>query len=129
MSAGLAAMRQMTPEAYDRLNALGDYLRARLSDMFSARGIGARVLGMGSLFSVTFARGELRGFRSLKANADAGPDIHKLCHEMLGRGILIPSYRLFGSLSTPMTERDLDCFVNAMDESLSARRVSAAGPH
>ena len=129
MSAGLAAMRQMTPEAYDRLGGLGDYLRAQLSGMFAARGIGARVLGMGSLFSVTFAQGELQGFRSLKEGAEAGPDIHELCHEMLGRGILIPSYRLFGCLSTPMTERELDCFVNAMDESLSAQSVSAAGRH
>jgi len=45
MTAGLATMRQLTPEVYARLDALGDTLRGRLRDMLARRGTPAQVLG------------------------------------------------------------------------------------
>ena len=42
---------------------------------------------------------------------------------MLSRGVLLGSRGLFGVLSTPMTEVELDQFVDALDQSLKALAV------
>ena len=49
MTAGLETMKQMTPEAYDRLNAMGDGIRERLTRMFADRRIPARCMRAGAL--------------------------------------------------------------------------------
>jgi glutamate-1-semialdehyde aminotransferase len=42
---------------------------------------------------------------------------------MLSRGILLGSRGLFGVLSTPMGEVEIDQFIDALDQSLKALRV------
>ena len=63
--------------------------------------------------------------RSHRFTSDPKPDPTKLCHEMLGRGIVVTPGNTFGCLSTPMTERELDAYINAMDESLTALAFGA----
>jgi glutamate-1-semialdehyde 2,1-aminomutase len=65
VTAGLATMKQMTPEAFDRLNHLGEYVRDRLSRMFHDSGRAAQVCGAGSIFLAHLTAGELVDFRSL----------------------------------------------------------------
>ncbi|MEO8501230.1 MAG: aspartate aminotransferase family protein [Vicinamibacteria bacterium] len=120
MAAGLATMRQMTPEAYDRLNALGDTLRAEVARMLRGRGIAAQVFGRGSLFSVRLTDHRLRDWRSISGHVRAEPIYGKLCHEMLGRGILMSQRGIVGSLSTPMGAAEVGAFVDALDGSLTA---------
>src|SRR2546425_13200530 len=66
MTAGLETMKQMTPEAYDRLNHMGDEIRERLRRMFGDRRIAAEVCGKGSLFMAHLTDRELVDFRSLQ---------------------------------------------------------------
>ncbi len=120
MTAGLEAMKQMTPEAFERLNGMGDYLRERLVRMFSDRRIPAQVCGKGSLFMAHLTGEDLVDFRSLKAFSRSKPVYGELCHEMLGRGIVISPRGIFGCLSTPMTTAEPDAFVEALDRSLAA---------
>jgi glutamate-1-semialdehyde aminotransferase len=85
-----------------------------------------QVLGSGSLFAVHLTGRELIDYRSLVETSPGRAFFKDICHQMLGRGIVIPRDRLFGCLSTPMTETELDMFVQAFDESLGAMQQTAA---
>lgn len=119
MTAGLATMRQMVPEAYDRLQLMGDYIREQLTRMFHDRRTPARVCGKGSLFLAHLTGDELVDFRSLTGFSRSKPIYLDLCHAMLGHGIVTTQRGVFGCLSTPMTERELDGFVEALERSLN----------
>jgi glutamate-1-semialdehyde 2,1-aminomutase len=117
--AGLETMKQMTREAFDRLNRLGDYIRERLTRMLRDRGRPAQVCGKGSLFLAHLTGEELIDFRSLRGFSRTNPAYGGLCHQMLERGIIVSPRGTFGCLSTPMTEAELDEFVDALDRSLT----------
>jgi glutamate-1-semialdehyde 2,1-aminomutase len=51
-AAGLATLRQLTPETYTRLDALGERLRTALTSEIERDGLDARVSVVGSLFQV-----------------------------------------------------------------------------
>jgi glutamate-1-semialdehyde 2,1-aminomutase len=118
ITAGLETMRQMTPEAYDRLNGLGDYIRERLTRMFRDRGLAAQICGRGSMFVAHLNSGELVDYRTLHGFSRTSPVYGELCHQMLERGIIISPRGVFGCLSTPMREAEADAFVAALDESI-----------
>jgi glutamate-1-semialdehyde 2,1-aminomutase len=121
MTAGLATMRQMTAPAFERLNQMGEYLRQALREMLGERGIPAVVNGQGSLFLAVLTEQELTDYRSLSGSySRTEPRAGRLCHELLARGIVASPRGLFGCLSTPMAEAELDAFVAALDESLTA---------
>ena len=120
MTAGLETMRQMTPEAYGRLETMGDYIREQLTRMLHDRGTPAKVCGRGSLFLAHLTGEELVDYRSISGYSRSKPPYLDLCHEMLGRGIVTSPRGMFGCLSTPMTEAEMDAFVEALDRSLDA---------
>ncbi|MFL5755531.1 MAG: aspartate aminotransferase family protein, partial [Chloroflexota bacterium] len=51
-AAGLATLRELTPDVYPRLERLGERLRSAIAGVFVARGLVARVTAVGSLFQV-----------------------------------------------------------------------------
>ena len=118
MSAGLETIRQMTPEAFDRLNGLGDYIRDRLTRMFRDRGLAGQVCGRASMFVAHLTSGELVDYRSLRGFSRTNPAYGALCHEMLQRGMIMSPRGLFGCLSTPMRAPEADAFVDALDDSI-----------
>lgn len=118
ITAGLETMRLMTPDAYDRLNGLGDYIRDRLARLFRDLNLAAHVCGRGSMFVAHLASGELVDYRSLRGFSRTSPVYGELCHQMLERGIIISPRGVFGCLSTPMREPEADAFVAALRESI-----------
>ncbi|HXZ32932.1 MAG TPA: aspartate aminotransferase family protein [Terriglobales bacterium] len=120
MTAGATTLKVMTPEAYDRLNGMGDYLREQLTRMLADHRIPSQVSGEGSLFAVHLTSQALIDFRSLVLCSHTPSVSDKLCHELLARGIVISPRGVGGSLSTPMTTADLDIFVDAVKKSLLA---------
>ncbi|MCG8468248.1 MAG: aspartate aminotransferase family protein [Gemmatimonadetes bacterium] len=120
MAAGLAAMERMTPKAYDRLEELGDRLRHELRELFRRRNTPAQVFGSGSLFSAHLTAEPLTDYRALHRHTLDVPIYTALCHAMLERGILMSYRGIFGCLSTPMTDVEVDAFVAALDDSLTA---------
>jgi glutamate-1-semialdehyde 2,1-aminomutase len=118
MTAGLATMKQLTPEAYDRLNGMGGLLREKLTHLFTRKEIPAQVTGKGSLFWVHLTDNEIVDYRSVVGYTQGKPIFNDLAHEMLGHGI-VAAGRGFGNLSTPMTEEELDIYVDALDASLT----------
>lgn len=120
MVAGLVTMRRMTPDAYTTLNRLGDSLREQLAAMLSSRGIAAQVFGRGSLFSVRLTSATLRNWRDVNNHTRSEPIYGKICHAMLGRGILMSQRGIMGSLSLPMGPSEIGTFVDALDDTLAS---------
>jgi glutamate-1-semialdehyde 2,1-aminomutase len=120
MTAGLATLRKMTPSAFARLDRLGDALRDKLRALLLRRGQAGQVFGRGSLFCVRLTAEELRDFRAVSRHVAGEPVYKQICHEMLARGVLMSQRGIVGCLSTPMEERDLDAFVEALDGALDA---------
>ena len=117
MTAGLATMKQLTPEVYDRLNHMGDDLRDRLTQMFTRKEIPAQVTGKGSVFWVHLTDQELVDYRSMASYSKDTPVFDELAHAMLGRGV-VAAERGFGCLSTAMGEAELEAYVDALEASL-----------
>ena len=56
-AAGLATLRELTPETYVRLDSLGERLRTALTATIERDGLSARVNAVGSLFQVFSGEG------------------------------------------------------------------------
>ena len=69
MTAGLATLQQLTPEAFDHINGLGERLRSGLAALFARKKIAAQVVGTGSLFGFHFTDEPMLTYRAL-ARAD-----------------------------------------------------------
>jgi glutamate-1-semialdehyde 2,1-aminomutase len=111
-TAGLATLRELTPERYAHLDALGDRVRARLADGLAQAGSTATVEGIGSLFQV-FA-GE-----HLAANATGTRQAPDLFLGLLLEGFYLAP-RGMGAIAVPATERDVDDLADAMLRVLEA---------
>jgi len=110
-AAGLATLRELTPDQYDRLAELGTRLRSRLANAFAAGGLDARVDGIASLFQV-FAGPSLTGEGELTAS------------QTLFLGLLVDGFHLaprgMGAIATPATEADVDDLAEAVIGRLTA---------
>jgi glutamate-1-semialdehyde 2,1-aminomutase len=115
-AAGLAAMRQLTPDVFARLDEQGDWLRGQLAELFADRRVPAQVTGMGSLFNVHLTDAELVDYRSVR-RASSPRLAHRFLLGMLNHGVLMAA-RGLGALSAPMSHGDLRAFVEAADRVL-----------
>jgi glutamate-1-semialdehyde 2,1-aminomutase len=117
-AAGLATLRELTLDRYERLAALGDRLRARLADGIAAQGLDARVDGIASLFQI-FAGSSLRGEGNLTAS------------QTLFLGLLVDGFHLaprgMGAISTPVTEGDVDELAGAVVDRLTLLQREPVG--
>jgi len=115
MAAGIATLKLLTQQAYEHLNGLGDLLRKRLNQLFGRLGVPAQAIGVGSLFFLHFTDKDITDYRVTRS-----ADLARLREVFLGlmeEGIFF-SERGMGCLSTPMTEREIDRFVKAMEKVL-----------
>jgi glutamate-1-semialdehyde 2,1-aminomutase len=115
-AAGLATLRFLTPDRYERLASLGERLRGRAREGIAAHDLDARVDGIASLFQVV-AGPSLRGEEQLSAS------------ESLFLGLLIDGFHLaprgMGAISTPATEADVDALADAVVGRLAAMQPAA----
>jgi glutamate-1-semialdehyde 2,1-aminomutase len=123
MAAGLATMRKMTPEAYDRLNGQGAYLRQQLTQALDRAGIPGQVTGTGSLFGICFGDGPMRDFRGWLGGETERSWRGQVYSDLLARGTITAPH-LVGCLSTPMNLADLDCLVDNVH--IALERLSGA---
>jgi len=117
MAAGLAAMRRLTPEVFDRLERQGEWLRNQLAELFADHRLPGQATGMGSLFNVHFTDAELVDYRSVR-RAESPGLAHRFLLGMLNHGVLMAD-RGLGAVCTPMTDADLRAFVGAADRVLA----------
>jgi glutamate-1-semialdehyde 2,1-aminomutase len=115
MAAGLATLEAMTPEAYARLDALGDRLRTGVTRLLAATRRRGQVTGAGSLFWLHWTGGALTDYRSTRPDASLGARVFM---GLLNEGIVFTP-RGLGACSLAMTEDDIDRFINALARTLA----------
>jgi glutamate-1-semialdehyde 2,1-aminomutase len=111
MAAGLATMNALSPEAYSRLESLGDRLRGGVARLLQATRRKGQITGVGSLFCLHWATGPLTDYRSSRPKDTEAP--MRVFLGLLNEGILL-SQRGLGACSLAMSEEDTDRFVNAL---------------
>lgn len=115
MVAGYETMKRLTPEVFAEFDRLGDRVRAGLQEVLRRHGIEAVATGRGSLFAVVPGNEPPKDFRAVFTARSAAPQIQKIAREMLNRGMLMGARGLFGALSTPMGDAEIDRFLEAAD--------------
>jgi glutamate-1-semialdehyde 2,1-aminomutase len=118
MVAGRAAMADMTPEAFERLNALGEQAREALRAVFRESGIPGQVSGTGSLFKLHLHEGPLTTLQDLFA-APMMPSADALRVALVDRGYFLGSGCL-GCLSTATTAAHVEGLCEALRSALPA---------
>jgi len=111
MAAGLATMNALSPEAYSRLESLGDRLRGGVARLLQATRRKGQITGVGSLFCLHWTTGPLTDYRSSRPKDNEAP--MRVFLGLLNEGILL-SQRGLGACSLAMSEEHTDRFVNAL---------------
>jgi glutamate-1-semialdehyde 2,1-aminomutase len=118
MAGGIATMEQLTPEAYVRLDALGERLREGVGRALRKQKYPGQITGVGSLFWLHHTKKRLSDYRSQRPEDPKAPATTFMA--LLNEGFLI-SQRGLGACSLAMTEADVDRFVEAVGGVLAAR--------
>ena len=104
-------MNNLTPDVYERMNALGEMLRQKLRAVFDELEVTAQVTGIGSLFGIHFTDKEIVDYRSVVHNDQ---QMHKgLFTGMLNEGILLQTGG-GGAMNMLTTEDDVDTLVDGI---------------
>jgi glutamate-1-semialdehyde 2,1-aminomutase len=117
LTAGVTAMKLLTEDSFERLEALGERARAGIAKAFEDSGFPGQVTGIGSMFQIHVTRHDVRDHRSAYQSPDEARSIKLLQHRMLERGFIV-SNRGHGFLSTPMTDSHVDSLADAMTGAL-----------
>jgi glutamate-1-semialdehyde 2,1-aminomutase len=112
MAAGVAALRELTPDVYEELNRKGARVKDQLTEVFASHGMPAQVNGVGSLLAIHFTDIPVTDYRT-KATSNARIT-HDFFLALVNHGVLMAP-RAMGALSTPMAEDDIQEFVDAVD--------------
>ena len=99
-AAGLATLRELTPDVYVRLDAYGERLRSQVADTIARDGLDARVAAVGSLFQVWAGNG-------VAAFATGVTDGASLFLGLLLEGFYLAP-RGMGAIPAIATEADID---------------------
>ena len=110
MAAGEVVMNHLTPEVYDRMNALGDETRAKLSAVFDEFEVDAQVTGIGSLFGIHFTAEEITDYRSVVRGDQTMR--RALFTGLLNEGILLQTATA-GAMNSLTTTDEIDTLVDA----------------
>jgi glutamate-1-semialdehyde 2,1-aminomutase len=112
MAAGVAAMKELTPDVYEDLNRSGARVKDQLSEVFASHGVAAQVNGVASLLAIHFTATPVTDYRSKATTDDAMTRDFFL--GLLNHGVLMAP-RAMGALSTPMGEEEIQRFVDVAD--------------
>ena len=118
MAGGVATMQQLTPDAYARLDALGERLRTGVTKLLRRLKHPGQVTGVSSLFCLHWTKTRLTDYRSSRPT-DAGAPQHVFMG-LLNEGILL-SQRGLGACSLAMGDAEVDRFVEALGRVLQSQ--------
>jgi glutamate-1-semialdehyde 2,1-aminomutase len=110
-AAGLATLRELTPETYRRLDALGERLRSGIAAIIEGERLDARATAVGSLFQVFSGA----GVTAFATGVAAGPTLFLA---LLLEGFYLAP-RGMGAIPAIATESDIDDLVAAIGRSLA----------
>lgn len=127
MAAGLAAMNALTPDAFVRLEELGDALRSRLSQIAQSRQAPFSITGAASLFRIHPKREAPTDYRASIMSADQALRMRELTRYFARNGVLLP-FGAAASLSTPMGNTEVELIASLFDNFLVQKPVREDHP-
>lgn len=110
MQAGLVAMQKFDRAAVEKLNTLATKAITGINDAIRSTGIGASVTGSGSMFRVHLKANAPKNYREAYNSAEENRKLKILLDHMFDRGFVL-IYSCSATLSTPMTEHEIDSLV------------------
>jgi glutamate-1-semialdehyde 2,1-aminomutase len=113
MSAGLAAMKKFDSPAVARLNALAERAMRGIAQAASETGARACVTGAGSMFRVHMKPRPPVNFREAYATPEENARLQVLLNHLFEEGHVMIN-TCAATLSTPMTEAEIDALVASM---------------
>jgi glutamate-1-semialdehyde 2,1-aminomutase len=116
MAAGLATMKELTPDVYEELNRKGERVAELLREVFASHGVLVQVNSVGSLFALHFTDRPVVDYRGVAASDKKR--MREFFLALVNHGVLLAP-RGMGSLSTPVGEGDIDQFIDAVDTSVA----------
>jgi len=115
LAAGLATLRELTPELYSHFDSLREKLITGITDIFLKLRIDGNVKGTGSIISFDLNNTKVTDYRSMAGTDKETFDLLRM--EMMLRGHLIaPGMGL--CLSAPMQSEHIDEFLNELEKGL-----------
>jgi glutamate-1-semialdehyde 2,1-aminomutase len=111
MAAGLATLGALSPDAYAKLDALGERLRGGVARLLEATRRKGQVTGVGSLFWLHWTAKPLTDYRSTRPQDQLLST--RIFMGLLNEGIVLTP-RGLGACSLAMTDDDIDRFINAL---------------
>jgi len=123
MQAGLATMRQLSQDVYDRLNEYGTTLRHQLDEMARYYDVPLSVTGTASFFGLQCTDQPIRDYRSAQGQDRVLQQ--KLFLHFLNHGIYI-SNKNSGNISTVMGREEIDRFVAVWESFLLQVKATEA---
>ncbi len=117
MTAGYAAMRLFDAEAVHRLNRLGRMARLRIEEAIAEADIPAAVTGAGSLFRIHLRAQAPRNYRTSFPTGLEKKALALFVDGLYDNGVVL-IHTGTGTLSTPMTEAEIDRLGEAVLRSL-----------
>ncbi len=116
MAAGYAQLNLLTEELYEDLDKKGAYLEENLNMIFKEKSIHFQVIRIASIFWI-FINMEKPPRRADQIQSESMKIYAKFFHHCLKKGIyLAPSGYEVGFLSSPMQIKDIDKFLNVVNE-------------
>lgn len=111
MVAGIASMEELTVSAIEKINTLGSFLRDSIEKIFEEEGVAGQVTGLGSLYNIHFTNVEIIDYRTASTSSR---EARALLHiALINKGIFTAKRGMF-NLSTVMTRREIDEFINSL---------------
>lgn len=114
MTAGLATLRQLTPEVYDRINTVGESVRGSLRRL--CEGLPLQVTGVGSLFKVTASNRAVENYRHTVAADHEWEEIAS--QALLCDGFFLTT-KLAGCVSVVTSDEQIETMLHRMGSVLS----------
>ena len=118
MVAGMATMKEMTRDAFDRLNEMGERGRNEFNEAFKRTGVTAQVSGQGSLMRLHLTDRPMNSYQSVYPKPEEADRMLALHHHLLNAGIYIAPYGLL-CLSTVNTWDDVQYLIDTVIEGLA----------
>jgi glutamate-1-semialdehyde 2,1-aminomutase len=131
MAAGVANLKLYGEPEIARINALGERLAAGVNRAFAGAGLRGRASGYGSLVQVHWTDQVATNSKQALLAMGRARDLPRLLHlELMNRGVFCATRGLF-SVSTPMTEAEIDRAAEAVAGTLQLLKPHAAevAPH
>jgi glutamate-1-semialdehyde 2,1-aminomutase len=104
MAGGIATLGELTASEIERINKLGEILRAEFNSVLEGVGIYAQVTGMGSLAQIHFTKEKVKDWRG---SSTGRLDIRTMVHLLLMEEGIFAATRGMFNISTPMGESEV----------------------